>query len=77
MLLNYPQCKMIFRVDRLRLHLVGQPVHCIICDHIRAAQLMTIGEWQDMPNLVPYFPKIRLSVMVVLICAEFIQSCAL
>ncbi|MGA0310348.1 MAG: zinc-ribbon domain-containing protein [Candidatus Puniceispirillaceae bacterium] len=34
MLLTCPQCETIFRVDRLRLHPAGQPVHCRICDHI-------------------------------------------
>ena len=63
MLLTCPQCKAIFRVDRLRLHLAGQLVHYMICNHIRTARLLTIGDRQDMPNLVPDLPKIRLPVM--------------
>jgi hypothetical protein len=30
--------------------------------------------WQDMPNLVPYLPKIRLPVMAILICAGLMTS---
>ena len=74
MLLTCPQCETIFRVDRLRLHPAGQPVHCMICDHIRTARLLTSGDRQDMPNLVPYLPKIRLPVMAVLICAGLMTS---
>jgi hypothetical protein len=74
MLLSYPQCETIFRVKRLWLHLAGQPVHCMICDYIRTARLLTIGDRQDMPNLVPYLPKIRLPVLTVLICAGLMTS---
>ena len=69
MLLTCRQCETIFRVDRLQLHLAGQPVHCMICDHIRTVRLLTSGERQDTPNLVPYLSKVRLPVMAVLICA--------
>ena len=61
--LTCPQCKTIFRVDRLRLDPAGEPVHCMIFDHIRTARLLTIGDRQDTPNLVPDLPKIRLPVM--------------
>jgi predicted Zn finger-like uncharacterized protein len=74
MLLTCPQCETIFRVDCLQLHLAGQPVHFMICDHIRTARLLTSGDRQDMPNLVLYLPKIRLSVMVVIICAGLMTS---
>ena len=69
MLLNCPQCEMIFCVDHLRLHPAGRPVHCIICDHIWTAQLVTIGDRQDMPNFASYLHKFRLPVIVALICA--------
>ena len=74
MLLISPQCETIFHEERRRLHPVGQPVHCMICDHIRTARPSTFGDPQDMPNFVPYLPKIRLPVMAVLICAELITS---
>ena len=63
MLLTCPQCEAIFRVDSLRLHSTGQLVHYMICDHIRTAQLLTIGDRKDMPNLVLDRPKIRSPVM--------------
>jgi predicted Zn finger-like uncharacterized protein len=44
MLLTCPQCETIFRVDRLRLHPAGQPVHCMICDHIWTARL--VNQWR-------------------------------
>ena len=53
MLLICPPCETIFRVERLRLHPSGQPVHCMICDHIRIARLLTIGDRQDIPILAP------------------------
>jgi predicted Zn finger-like uncharacterized protein len=74
MLLICPQCETIFRVDRLRLHPAGQPVHCMICDHIRIARLLTIGDRQDMPNIAPDLPKIRLPVMAVLIFVGLMTS---
>ena len=80
MLLTCPQCEMIFCVDRLRLYPAGQPAHCMICDHIRTAWILTSGDRQDTTNLVPYLPKIWLPVLAVLICAglmtSFIRSCA-
>ena len=74
MLLTCPQCEMIFCVDRLRLYPAGQPAHCMICDHIRTAQLLTSGDRPDMSTLVLHLPKIRLPVMVVLICPGLMAS---
>ena len=74
MLLTCPQCETIFRVERLRLHLAGQPVHCMICDHIRIARLLTIGDRQGMSNIAPDLSKFRLPVMVVLIFAGLMTS---
>ena len=74
MLLTCPQCETIFRVDRLRLHPAGQPVHCLICDHIWTAQLVISGDRQDAPSFVSYLHKMRLPVIVVLICAGLIAS---
>ena len=74
MLLTCPQCETIFRVDRLWLHPAGQPVHCMICDNIRTARLLTSDDRQDLPNLVLYLPKIRLPVMAVLICVGLMTS---
>ena len=74
MLLTCPQCETIFRVDRLQLHLAEQPVHCMICDHIRAARLLTRGDRQDMLNLFLYLSKIGLSVVAALICAGLTTS---
>ena len=62
MLLTCPQCETIFRVDRLRLHPAGQPVHCMICDHIWTARLVTSGDRQDVPDFA------------VLICAGLMTS---
>jgi predicted Zn finger-like uncharacterized protein len=74
MLLTCPQCETIFRVDRLRLHPAGQPVHCMICDHIWTARLVTSGDRQDMPNFASYLHKFRLPVIAVLICAGLMTS---
>ena len=74
MLLTCPQCETIFRVDRLRLHSAGQPVHCMICDHIWTARLVTSGDRQDMQNLASYLHKFRLPVIAVLICAGLMTS---
>ena len=60
MLLICPQCETIFRVDRLRLHPSGQPVHYMIFDHIRIARLLTTGDRQDMSNIAPDLSKFRL-----------------
>ena len=74
MLLTCPQCETIFRVDRLSLHPAGQPVHCMICDHIWTARLVTSGDRQDMPNFASYLHKFRLPVIAVLICAGLMTS---
>ena len=74
MFLICPPCETIFRVDRLRLHPSGQPVQCMICDHIRIARLLTIGDRQDMSNIAPDLPKFRLPVMVVLIFTGLMTS---
>ena len=74
MLLTCLQCETIFRINRFLLHLAGQPVQCMICDHIRTARLLTSGGRQDMPNLVPFPPKIRLPVMAVLTCVGLMTS---
>ena len=74
MLLTCPQCETIFRVDRLRLHPAGQPVHCMICDHIWTARLVTSGDRQDMPSFASYLHKFRLPVIAVLICAGLMTS---
>ena len=72
--LTCPQCETIFRVDRLRLHPAGQPVHCMICDHIWTARLVTRGDRQDMPSFASYLHKFRLPVIAVLICAGLMTS---
>ena len=74
MLLTCPQCETIFRVDRLRLHPARQPLHCMICDHIWTARLVTSGDRQDMPNFASYLHKFRLPVIAVLICAGLMTS---
>ena len=74
MLLTCPQCETIFRVDRLRLHPAGQPVHCMICDYIWTARLVISGDRQDTSSFVSYFHKMRLPVIAVLICAGLIAS---
>ena len=74
MLLTCPQCETIFRVDRLRLHPARQPIHCMICDHIWTARLVTSGDRQDMPNFASYLHKFRLPVIAVLICAGLMTS---
>ena len=73
-LLTCLQCETIFRVDRLRLHPAGRPVHCMICDHIWTARLVTSGDRQDMPNFASYLYKFRLPVIAVLICARLMTS---
>ena len=74
MLLTRPQCETIFCIDRLRIHPSGQPVHCMICDHILTAWLVTIGDRQDMPNFTSYLHKFRLLVIAVLICAGLMTT---
>ena len=74
MLLTCPQCETISSGDRLRLHPAGQPVHCMICDHIWTARLLTSGDRQDMPDFASYFNKFGLPVIAVLICAGLMTS---
>ena len=74
MLLVCPQCESIFRVNRLRVHPAGQPVHCLICDHIWTARLATSGDRQDMPNFASYLHKFRFLEIAVLICAGLMTS---
>ena len=74
MRLTCTQCETIVRVNRLRLHLAKQPIHCMICDHIWTAWLVTSDDRQDMPNFASYFHKIRLQVIVILICAGLMTS---
>ena len=74
MLLTCPQCDTIFRVDQLRLHPAGQPVHCMICDHIWTARLVTSGDRRGAPTLGEQWHKMRLPVIGVLIFAALLAS---
>jgi len=63
MLLTCPQCETIFRVDRLRLHPAGQPVHCRICDHIWTVRLGANDDRHETLDLDDYWHKARLPVI--------------
>ncbi len=56
------------------MHPAGQPVHCLICDHIWTARLATSGDRQDMPNFASYLHKFRFLEIAVLICAGLMTS---
>jgi predicted Zn finger-like uncharacterized protein len=63
MLLTCPKCETIFRVDRLRLHPAGQPVHCRICDHMWTVRLGANDDRHETLDLDDYWHKACLLVI--------------